>query len=80
MGHFVMQGLPRPTAKAEPEIRKLCRHGRRIRGSAQMEGHVQREGPAMMIVEDLRNPGYVREACGPLSFGKNGSPRSEPRR
>lgn len=66
-GKRVRRGLPRTTARAEQEFRKLRRHGRRIRGSAQVEGQVQREGPAMMMVENLRNPRYVREVYGSLA-------------
>jgi hypothetical protein len=52
---------------AEQEFRKLRRHGRRIRGMAQVEGQVQREGPAMMLIENLRGPRYVREVYGSLA-------------
>lgn len=59
--------LPRTTAMAEQEFRKLRRHGRRIRGMAQVEGQVQREGPAMMLIENLHDPRYVREVYGSMA-------------
>ena len=66
-GRRVRRPLPRTTARAEQEFRKLRRHGRRIRGMAQVEGQVQREGPAMMLVENLHRAEYVRELYGSLS-------------
>ena len=63
----VHRKLPRTTAQAEQEFRKLRRHGRRIRGITQVEEQVQRDRPAMMLIENLRNPKYMREIYGDLS-------------
>lgn len=60
-GKTVHRLLPRTTATAKQGFRKLRRHGRRIRGMAQVEGQVRLEGPAMMLIEYRRDLGYVRE-------------------
>lgn len=56
--------VPRTTALAEGEFRKLRRHGRRVKGSAEVEGPVQREGPGLLLLENLRDPAYVRLVYG----------------
>ena len=59
--------VPRTTALAEGEFRKLRRHGRRVRGCAEVEGPVQREGPGLLLLENLRDPTYVRLVYGSSS-------------
>lgn len=56
--------VPRTTALAEGEFRKLRRHGRRVKGCAEVEGPVQREGPGLLLLENLRDPAYVRLVYG----------------
>lgn len=58
---------PRTTALAEGEFRKLRRHGRRVRGCAEVEGPVQREGPELLLLENLRDPTHVHLVYGSQS-------------
>ena len=46
---------------------KLRQHGRRVKGVAEVEGPVQREGPGLLLVENLRDPAYVRLIFGSAS-------------
>ncbi len=62
-----VRAVPRTTALAEGEFRKLRRHGRRVRGCAEVEGPVQREGPGLLLLENLRDPAYVRLLYGSQS-------------
>jgi len=59
--------VPRTTALAEGEFRKLRRHGRRVKGCAEVEGPVQREGPGLLLLENLRDPAYIRIVYGSTS-------------
>ena len=59
--------VPRTTALAEGEFRKLRRHGRRVKGVAEVEGPVQREGPGLLLLENLRDPAYIRLVYGSAS-------------
>ena len=52
--------VTRTTALAEGEFRKLRKHGRRVKGVAEVEGPVQREGPGLLLTENLRDTKYVR--------------------
>ncbi|MGC8563238.1 MAG: hypothetical protein ACP5NO_08660, partial [Thermoplasmata archaeon] len=51
----------------ESEFRKLRRHNRRIKGNSHVDGEVQAEGAAMLILENLKNKEYVRTVYGSLS-------------
>ena len=62
-----MRPVPRSTALAEGEFRKLRRHGRRAKGAAEVEGPVQREGPGLLLLENLRDPAYIRLVYGSAS-------------
>jgi hypothetical protein len=66
-GHRVVRAVPRTTAWAEGRFRKLRRHGRRIKGNSEVEALVQREGPGLLLIENLRSPRYVRWVYGALS-------------
>jgi hypothetical protein len=66
-GHTVVRPVPRTTAWAEGKFRKLRRHGRRIRGNSEVEALVQREGPGLLLMENLRDPKYVRTVYGSLA-------------
>ncbi len=65
-GRRVVRPIPRTTAWAEGQFRKLRRHGRRIRGNSEVEALVQREGPGLLLMENLRDPKYVRLVYGAL--------------
>ena len=66
-GRSVIHPVPRTTAWAEGKFRRLRRHGRRIRGNAEVEALVQREGPGLLLMENLRDRKYVRLVYGTLS-------------
>ena len=55
----VVRPIPRTTAWAEGQFRRLRRHGRRIRGNSEVESLVQREGPGLLLMENLRDAKYV---------------------
>jgi predicted HTH domain antitoxin len=66
-GQKASRPVPRTTAWAEGQFRKLQRHGRRIKGNAEVESLVQREGPGLLLMGNLRNPKYVRFVYGALT-------------
>lgn len=66
-GRRVVHPVPRTTAWAKGKFRKLRRHGRRIRGNAEVKALVQREGPGLLLMENLRDRKYVRFVYGSLS-------------
>jgi hypothetical protein len=66
-GRRAVRAVPRTTAWAEGKFRKLRRHGRRIKGNSEVEALVQREGPGLLLIENLRSPSYVRCVYGSLS-------------
>ena len=53
----------RATARAEEAFRKLRRHGLRVRGCAEVEGPVQRDGHGVFLLESLRHLTYARLVC-----------------
>ena len=59
--------VPRSTALAEGEFRKLRQHGRRVKGVAEVEGPVQREGPGLLLLENLRDPAHIHIVYGSAS-------------
>ncbi|HLF07351.1 MAG TPA: transposase [Thermoplasmata archaeon] len=59
--------LPRTNASVEMDFRRLRRHGRRIRGNADVEPQVQRDGAGMLVAENLKDPEYVRLIYGSSS-------------
>ncbi|EQD76892.1 hypothetical protein B1B_01376, partial [mine drainage metagenome] len=65
-GRRVMRRAPRTQSLAEAKFRGLRRHGRRVRGNADVEALVQREGPALLLLGNLRWPVYVRMVYGTL--------------
>jgi hypothetical protein len=66
-GRRVVRPIPRTTAWAEGQFRKLRRHGRRIRGNSEVEALAQREGPGLLLMENLRDTKYVRLVYGTLA-------------
>ncbi|MGI0055486.1 MAG: hypothetical protein ACREBZ_07225 [Thermoplasmata archaeon] len=66
-GRRAVRPVPRTTAWAEGEFRKLRRHGRRIRGNAEVEALVQREGPGLLLMDNLRDAKYIRLVYGSLA-------------
>ena len=66
-GRRVVRPIPRTTAWAEGKFRKLRRHGRRIRGNAEVEALVQREGPGLLLMDNLHDAKYVRIVYGTLA-------------
>jgi hypothetical protein len=66
-GRRVVRPIPRTTAWAEGQFRKLRRHGRRIRGNSEVEALVQREGPGLLLMENLREAKYVCFVYGTLA-------------
>ena len=65
-GERKVRRLPRTNATVEMDFRSLRRHGRRIRGNADVEGQVQRDGPGMLIALNLLHQDYVRAVYGSL--------------
>jgi hypothetical protein len=63
----VVRSIPRTTAWAEGQFRKLRRHGRRIRENSEVEALVQREGPGLLLMENLREAKYIRLVYRTLS-------------
>ena len=59
--------VPRTTAPAKREFRKLRWPGRRVKGVAGMEGAVQREVTAPLLLESLRDRAYIRLVYGSAS-------------
>lgn len=53
----------RATTRTEEAFRKLRRHGLRVRGCAEVEGAVQREGHGVFLLENLRHLTYARLVC-----------------
>ncbi|HKZ27888.1 MAG TPA: transposase [Rubrobacteraceae bacterium] len=66
-GSKMVKRLPRTNAPVEMEFRRLRRHGRRIRGNADVEPQVQRDGAGMLVAENLKDPEYVRLVYGSSS-------------
>lgn len=60
----VVRLVPRTNAPVEGEYRTLRRHGRRIRGNNDVESQVQRDGPGMLMVENLTNKKYLSTIYG----------------
>ena len=59
--------LPRTNNTAEQDFRSLRRHSRRIRGDANVERAVQRDGVGLAIVKNLDNKNYLRHIYGHLN-------------
>ena len=58
--------LPRTNNPIEQDFRSLRRHGRRICGDGDVERIVQRDGPGLAIVKNLKLGDYVRCVYGRL--------------
>lgn len=58
-GRRVVRTIPRMKAWAEGQFLRLRRHGRRIRGNSEVEALVQREGPGLLLMENLHDAEYV---------------------
>jgi hypothetical protein len=63
-GKPTVKTLPRTNTPEEWEFREARRHGRRIRGNANIEPQFQRDGPGMLMVQNLRDRKYVRLVYG----------------
>ena len=59
--------LPRTNNTIEQDFRSLRRHSRRIRGDADVERIVQRQGAGLAIVKNLENKNYLRHVYGHLN-------------
>jgi len=58
--------VPRTNAPVEGEYRGMRRHGRRIRGCGDVESQFQRDGPGMLMVENLANKRYLSTVYGTM--------------
>jgi len=65
-GKKIVKKLPRTNAPEEGEFRKARRHCRRIRGNSDVERQFQRDGPGMLMVQNLTHREYVRMVYGSL--------------
>lgn len=65
-GKMMVKKLPRTNAPEEGEFRKARRHSRRIRGNSDVERQFQRDGPGMLMVQNLTDREYVRLVYGSL--------------
>lgn len=63
-GKPTVRKLPRTNTPEEWEFREARRHGRRIRGNANIEQQFQRDGPGMLMVQNLRDRKYVQLVYG----------------
>lgn len=59
--------LPRTNNTLEQDFRSLRRHSRRIRGDADIERTVQRDGVGLAIVKNIENKNYLRHIYGHLN-------------
>ena len=66
-GKSVVRALHRSNGAAERKFHGLRHSCRRITGDDGREGQVQREGPGMLIVSNLRDSRYARVVYGSLS-------------
>lgn len=65
-GRKVVRKLPRTNQPEETDFREARRHGRRIRGNSDVEPQFQRDGPGLLIAQNLRHREYVRLVYGSL--------------
>lgn len=65
-GKPAVRKLPRTNTPEEWEFREARRHGRRIRGNANIEQQFQRDGPGMLMVQNLRDRKYVQLIYGSI--------------
>jgi hypothetical protein len=63
-GKLKVRRLPRTNTPEEWEFRMARRHGRRIRGNSNIEQQFQRDGPGMLMVQNLRDRKYVQLVYG----------------
>ena len=65
-GKPTVRRLPRTNTPEEWEFREARRHGRRIRGNSNIEQQFQRDGPGMLMVQNLRDRKYVQLVYGSI--------------
>lgn|GEM_PF-2497390 len=65
-GKAIVKKLPRTNAPEESEFRKARRHSRRINGNSDVERQFQRDGPGMLMVQNLKDREYVRLVYGSM--------------
>ena len=65
-GKQIIRKLPRTNTPEEWEFREARRHSRRIRGNSDIERQFQRDGPGMLMVQNLTDRDYVRLVYGSM--------------
>jgi hypothetical protein len=65
-GKEIVRKFPRTNTPEECEFRKARRHSRRIRGNSDIERQFQRDGPGILMVQNLTDRNYVRLVYGSL--------------
>ena len=65
-GKQTVRKLPRTNTPEESEFREVRRHSRRIRGNSDIERQFQRDGPGMLMVQNLTDREYVRLVYGSM--------------
>jgi hypothetical protein len=65
-GIDIVRKLPRTNTPEEYEFRKARRHSRRIRGNSNVERQFQRDGPGILLANNLTNRSYVRCVYGTM--------------
>jgi hypothetical protein len=66
-GRWRVRRVHRSNGSAERKFHGLRHTCRRITGDDGREGQVQREGPGMLMVRNLKDSGYLREVYGSLA-------------